>query len=115
MRLFSGQRAWMLQRVTAVALLVAIAIVAATLLIGPPMSYERWLGVATSPHGAVLIVLTFGALCLHGWVGLRDIVLDYVHPPGLRLALLSLAGLVLIAIMIRVLLTLAAHFIATGG
>lgn len=105
----------MLQRVTAVALLVAIVIVAATLLVGPPMSYERWLGLATSPHGAVLIVLTFGALCLHGWVGFRDIVLDYVHPLGLRLVLLSLVALLLLGVMTRVLLTLAAHFVAGGG
>lgn len=114
MRLFLGQRAWMLQRATAVVLLIFLAAAAAMLLAGPPLSYERWHALATSPHGAVLTVVLFAALALHGWIGSRDIVLDYIHPPAVRLPLLGLIALVLIAIVIRVALTMAAHFTTPG-
>jgi succinate dehydrogenase / fumarate reductase membrane anchor subunit len=37
---------------------------------------------------------------LHAWVGVRDVVLDYVHPLGLRLAVLgaAVAGLVFLGL-----------------
>ena len=109
MRLFLGQRAWLLQRVTALVLLFLLALGAATLLTGPPLGYERWHALATSTHGGVF----FAALGLHGWIGIRDIVLDYIHAPMLRLALLAVVGVMLFAIVIRVVLTMAAHF--AGG
>ncbi|AYH44289.1 succinate dehydrogenase, hydrophobic membrane anchor protein [Azoarcus sp. DN11] len=114
MRIFLGQRAWLLQRVTALVLLVLLALGAATLLAGPPLNYARWHALATSTHGAVLIVVFFAALCLHAWIGIRDITLDYVHPPVLRLGVLSIVGVLLTAIVIRVGLTMAAH-LAGGG
>lgn len=110
MRLFHGQRAWVLQRLTALIVLLLLALTAATLLVGPPLNYERWQALATSAPGAVLIVIFFAALCGHAWVGVRDIVLDYIQPTALRLPLLALIALVLIAITIRVTLTMATHF-----
>jgi succinate dehydrogenase / fumarate reductase membrane anchor subunit len=109
MSVFAGQRAWLLQRVTALALLLILALGAALILVGPPLTHARWLALATSPHGAVVIVLFFVALCLHGWVGARDIVLDYVHSPPLRLAVLAIIAVILLAVFIRVALTMAAH------
>jgi succinate dehydrogenase / fumarate reductase membrane anchor subunit len=35
------------------------------------------------------------ALMAHAWVGMRDVILDYLKPVGLRLAVLSLTGLLL--------------------
>ena len=32
----------------------------------------------------------FAALLAHAWVGVRDVVMDYVHPVALRLLVLSL-------------------------
>ena len=86
MRLFDGQRAWVVQRISALLLLGLIV-----------------LGVLGGP----LIALLFGALCAHAWVGMRDIVLDYIQPRGLRLAVLSLIALVLLGVLVRVLLSLA--------
>jgi succinate dehydrogenase / fumarate reductase membrane anchor subunit len=44
----------------------------------------------------VLIVLCGAAVALHAWVGMRDILMDYVHATGLRLAL-YLAVIVILA------------------
>jgi len=46
-------------------------------------------------------------LCAHAWVGMRDIVLDYLQPRGLRLAVLGLITVVLLGVLARVLLSLA--------
>ena len=33
-----------------------------------------------------------GAVLVHAWVGIRDVVLDYVHPFALRMAVLGSAA-----------------------
>lgn len=100
MRLFSGQRAFVLQRLTALVLLAYVAGAALRLAFGAPIALEQWRESAARPMGAALIALLAAALLLHAWVGVRDIVLDYVHPLGARLALLgaTAAGLVLLGL-----------------
>jgi succinate dehydrogenase / fumarate reductase membrane anchor subunit len=107
MRLFAGQSAWLAQRWSALVVLFVLLLGAVNLLIGPT-GYDAWHALATSTHGAVFIVLGFTALAVHGWIGARDVVLDYVHAPGLRLALLAVIGTLLFAVLTRVVLTLAA-------
>jgi succinate dehydrogenase / fumarate reductase membrane anchor subunit len=41
-----------------------------------------------------------GALLLHAWVGVRDVILDYVHPVGLRVAALAVLGSGLMAMAV---------------
>jgi len=108
-RVFVGQRAWLLQRASAVALLLLLALGGALLLVGPPLTYEIWHAQATSLHGAVIIILFFAALSLHGWIGARDIVLDYVHSAPVRLSVLAIIAVFLLSLVIRVALTMAAH------
>lgn len=55
MRVFFAQCAWLLQRAIAIALPLALGV--ALLRVGPPLTYERWHALATSPHGAVVIIL----------------------------------------------------------
>ncbi len=106
MRVFSGQRAWLLQRVTAIAILALLALGLVTLVVTDGSGYEKWRALAMSSHGAVLILLLFVAMAIHGWIGVRDIVLDYVKPPAIRLPLLGLVGLILVAVQVRVLMIL---------
>lgn len=113
-RIFAGQRAWLLQRASALVLLLFLLLGSTILVLGPPLTYSRWHALATSAHGTVLIVVFFAALSAHGWVGARDIVLDYIHPPAWRLAVLALIAVVLFAVQIRVLLTIAAQVTTAG-
>lgn len=109
MRVFLGQRAWLLQRASALVLLLFLALGAALLLVGPGLTYARWYALATSPVGAVVIVLLFAALALHGWIGARDIVLDYVHSLPVRLSVLAVIAVILFAVVVHVALTMSAH------
>lgn len=62
----------------------------------PLHSYTQWKALAGHPAMSMAMLLFFAALLSHLWVGLRDVLLDYARPAGLRRALLGLlaAGLV---------------------
>lgn len=109
MRIFSGQRAWVLQRVTALLLLASVIGGLALLFFTWPISYTQWKGFFSSGHGATLTLICFAAGSLHGWIGARDVILDYVQPRIPRLALLSLVAVVLAASTIRLDLVIAAQ------
>ena len=38
------------------------------------------------------------AVLLHAWIGVRDVLIDYVHPIAIRAALLGAIGLALVAL-----------------
>ena len=107
MRLYDGQRAWVVQRISALLLLVLIVFGVLALPFASPLDFAGWRAFAGGVLGGPLIALLFGALCAHAWVGMRDIVLDYIQPRGLRLAVLSLIAIVLFGVLVRVLLSLA--------
>jgi succinate dehydrogenase / fumarate reductase membrane anchor subunit len=109
MRLFSGQRAFVLQRLSALVLLAYAAAVALRLAFGPPATFAAWQAWAAQPFGTVVLVVFAGALIIHAWVGFRDVVLDYIHPLGLRLAVLGAAATGLAALAAWTLVILATH------
>jgi len=90
MRLLTGLRAWTVQRVTAVFMLGFLLWLAATLLVSPPESYERWRSLVAEPAASAAFAVFFLALLAHAWVGARDVVLDYIHRPGARVVVLAL-------------------------
>ena len=99
MRLFSGQRAFVVQRVSALALLAFLAAAALRLAFGAPVTFAQWQSWSAQPSGAILLLLLVAALLAHAWVGIRDVALDYVKPFALRLTVLGVAaaGLALLA------------------
>ena len=110
MRALSGTRAWLLQRLSAVYLLVFTAFVLARLAFGTPQSYQTWHAWLSGIGTEVAVLLFFVALLLHSWIGLRDVVIDYVHPLGLRLVVLGAVALGEIALGLWV----AAIFVRLG-
>ena len=74
-------------------MLVFIAWVLAHFALDPPHDYREWRAWTTSPVVGIGTTLVFGARLVHAWVGLRDVILDYVHPLALRAVLLLMLGL----------------------
>lgn len=94
--LLEGLRAWTLQRATAIYLLgfgIALALRIATT---PPDTYPAWLALWRGPFMTAASLLAFASLCLHAWVGARDVILDYVRPVAARPLALALAALLLL-------------------
>ncbi len=94
-RILGGLRPWTLQRLSALYLLAFLAVVAIRALVSPPRDHAQWAAWWQPPWAAAAVLVFFAALCLHAWVGTRDVLIDYVKPRGLRMALLALVALML--------------------
>jgi len=105
----SGLNAWVLQRASAVYLLLFILIMPTSIFYLELNSYSAWHAFILSPLVAISWILFFVSLLAHAWVGIRDVVVDYVHPFAVRLIILSLLAFYLIAMMIWVLRFLLLH------
>ena len=87
-----GIKDWLIQRVTAVIMVIYTIVFAIGALLTPDFTYENWVHlfnfeVFRFPLGKVLAMLTFLSLAYHAWIGVRDIWMDYVRHAGLRLTL----------------------------
>ena len=89
---FTGLRAWLVQRASAVYMLLFIVFFLAHFAVDPPHSYSAWHAWMTSSGVRVITTIFFAALLAHAWVGLRDVLMDYVHAATARVALLGLVG-----------------------
>ena len=85
-----GLREWLAQRLTALILMAFLLVVAVALALQGRHDYQGWAAVFAPQPMKLITALACASLCLHAWVGVRDIWLDYVHHTGLRLALLTL-------------------------
>jgi len=92
-RAVTGLRAWLVQRVTAVYILLFILFLLAHFLLDPPKSYLAWHAWMRSPAVSIAAFVFCIALLMHIWVGIRDVILDYVQPIAIRVLVLALLGL----------------------
>ena len=90
-----GLKDWLLQRLTAVYLGCYVVYLLVHFLRQPSHSYEQWQAWISQPLMAIVTAGFVLAILLHGWVGMRDVIFDYVHSVGLRLIALSLIALLL--------------------
>jgi len=95
---FTGLLAWLVQRITAVYMLLFIVFLLAHFLVDPPHSYPAWHGWMMGSSVSIATVVFFAALLAHAWVGVRDVILDYVHAMVFRVGLLVLLGFGLTAL-----------------
>lgn len=91
-----GLRDWLAQRVTAVVMALFTLFVTAYLLMQPSWGYDTWVELFSGNAMRSFALLFLLSLFYHAWVGVRDILMDYVKPQGVRLTLHVLAILVLV-------------------
>ena len=82
-----GMRDWLSQRITAVLMALFTIILLAQVLFGSPLGYDRWAAIFSAQWMKVLSFVVFVCLGWHAWVGVRDILMDYIKPVALRLVL----------------------------
>ena len=90
-----GLRAWLLQRFSAVYLVVFLVYLGLHFSAAPELDYVAWRSWLADP----LVNLTTGlfvlSIVVHAWVGIRDVIMDYVIHSGLRVALFAIVALIL--------------------
>jgi succinate dehydrogenase / fumarate reductase membrane anchor subunit len=90
-----GLNAWLIQRFTALYLALFSLFAVAQFSLAPPHSYQEWIAWVAHPYVNAALAVFVIALLLHAWVGLRDVVMDYVKPVGLRVGLFAALIIVL--------------------
>lgn len=82
-----GLRDWMAQRVTAMVMAVFILCLVGILLVSPPQNYAEWRAVFGNQWMRIASFLFLLSLFWHTWIGMRNILMDYVHATSIRLTL----------------------------
>lgn len=91
-----GLRDWLVQRITAAVMAVYCVVLAGYLLLVPRLDYDIWTALYSSEAVRTFTLLFLMSLFYHAWIGIRDIVMDYVKPAGARLVIHVLVILALL-------------------
>ena len=82
-----GLRDWLAQRITAVIMLVFTLLLILALVTLPKFDFWHWQAMWNMTLMRYAALLFLVALLYHAWVGVRNIVMDYIKDSGLRLTL----------------------------
>jgi succinate dehydrogenase / fumarate reductase membrane anchor subunit len=88
---------WLLQRVTAVVMALYTVGMVVCLLWHAPASQPELRALFERSAVRLPTMLFFASLLYHAWVGMRDILMDYVKPTALRLVLEAGVALALLS------------------
>ncbi len=80
-----GLRDWLTQRVTAVLMALYTVFVATFAISRHPVDYDEIRSLFNNQWMQIASLLFFLALCWHAWIGVRNVLMDYVHPMAVRL------------------------------
>lgn len=96
-----GLRPWIMQRISAVYIALSLIYFALCLLLADSFSAgdwiaSDWIAWVAAPYNNIALGLFLLAVVWHAWIGVRDVVLDYLPNVMARILALSLVGLVLL-------------------
>lgn len=81
---YPGMRFWLTQRLTALLVAAYIVLLVLLLLIIRPIGFEAWRAFVSPILFRLATLLFFAALCMHAWLGVRDVLRDYIFNVNLR-------------------------------
>ena len=85
-----GLRPWVIQRVSAVYIALFLLYACYSFFMADVVAYETWKHWLYNPFNTTVVGIFVIALLFHAWIGMRDVVLDYVHNIMLRIFILAL-------------------------
>ncbi len=105
----AGLRTWLLQRLSATYIALFIIVFGIKVMGawgGEQITYDVWRAWVSHPFTNIALILFIFALLLHAWVGIRDVIMDYINSVPLRYILLISFGLSFISMALWTLRTL---------
>ena len=82
-----GLKDWLAQRITAIVMAIYTFVLLGSFLTGQNFTYEGWTALFAQQWFKLFSLVTFLALYYHAWVGIRDVLMDYIQKTWMRLAL----------------------------
>jgi succinate dehydrogenase / fumarate reductase membrane anchor subunit len=83
-RRYPGMRLWLTQRLTALVMAGYIVLLLLLLLVRQPDGYAGWHAFVSPWWLRLATLLVFVCLVMHAWLGIRDVMRDYVRNIVLR-------------------------------
>jgi succinate dehydrogenase / fumarate reductase, membrane anchor subunit len=99
---YPGMRQWLTQRLSAVSMALYVLLLVLRLCWARPVGYEAWRTFFSPSWWRVLTLWFFLCMLIHAWLGVRDVLRDYIFNLRLRAILQILVDVVLIADLIAV-------------
>jgi succinate dehydrogenase / fumarate reductase membrane anchor subunit len=84
-----GLRPWVIQRVSAVYIALFVIYMLFSFFTAEAISFDLWKHWMYDPVNTILVGIFVIAVLFHAWIGMRDVVLDYVHNIMLRIFILG--------------------------
>ena len=82
-----GTRDWLAQRVTAVIMVMYTVFIVGTIVSLPRMDYPQWAALWSLPIVRYATLFFVISVLYHAWVGIRNVLMDYVQHLPTRLVL----------------------------
>jgi len=101
-RRVQGLLPWIWQRISALYLGVFLIYLVISILKIDTITYLSWLQWASSPLNSSFLLIGFFMTAIHAWIGLKDVIMDYVHPLMLRILVMMLSALGLLVCLVWV-------------
>jgi succinate dehydrogenase / fumarate reductase membrane anchor subunit len=89
--------AWIIQRATSIYLALFLTYLLIHFAFDAPADHAALVAWVAHPVVALGLILLVPLLLAHAWVGIRDVLIDYVHALGPRIGLLTLFAFVFVA------------------
>jgi succinate dehydrogenase / fumarate reductase, membrane anchor subunit len=83
----NGVHDWLLLRASAIVITLYILYILGFVVIVPDITYEVWRGFFASHITKVFTLLTLLSILAHAWIGLWQVLTDYIKPLAIRLVL----------------------------
>lgn len=83
----NGVHDWLLLRASAIVITLYIIYILGFVVIVPDITYEIWRGFFASHITKVFTLLTLLSILAHAWIGLWQVLTDYIKPLAVRLVL----------------------------
>lgn len=80
-----GLKDWLIQRVSAVLMTIYLILLVSILFVASPQDHATWKNIFTHQWMRIATFVFFICLFWHAWIGIRNILMDYVHPTAIRL------------------------------
>lgn len=83
----NGIHDWLLLRAAAMVMTLYVIYLLGFIVMSGTLTYDIWRGFFSSSFTKVFTLLTLFSILVHGWVGMWQVLTDYIKPLALRMML----------------------------
>jgi len=100
MRQVSGLGSWIWQRISALFLASFLIYFVASFILIDQINFDQWRQWNTQPMNSILLFIGFIMITIHAWIGIKDVIMDYVHHVVARAIVMMLFAFMLIICLV---------------